>query len=94
LRDLRIAEVVKQDLKIEDGKVVAYRVHRGRSQYLIIFTDCDGAVGHDLAVFDLQILLNHLRDAKVAQSLGCSLDRPLRGISHEVSLVPITSVIL
>jgi flavin-binding protein dodecin len=25
LRDLRIAEVVKQDLKIEDGKVVAYR---------------------------------------------------------------------
>src|SRR5258706_13407737 len=39
-----------------------------------------GAVGHDLAVFDLQILLNHLRDAKVAQSLGCSLYRPLRGI--------------
>ena len=25
LRDLRVAEVVKQDLKIEDGKVVAYR---------------------------------------------------------------------
>lgn len=25
LRDLRIAEVVKQDLKIEDGRVVAYR---------------------------------------------------------------------
>jgi dodecin len=25
LRDLRIAEVVKQDLKIEGGKVVAYR---------------------------------------------------------------------
>ena len=25
LRDLRIAEGVKQDLKIEDGKVVAYR---------------------------------------------------------------------
>ena len=25
LRDLRIAEVVKQDLKVEDGKVVAYR---------------------------------------------------------------------
>ncbi|HYS13256.1 MAG TPA: dodecin family protein [Burkholderiaceae bacterium] len=26
LRDLRIAEVSKLDLKIEDGKVVAYRV--------------------------------------------------------------------
>jgi dodecin len=25
LKDLRIAEVVSQDLKIEDGKVVAYR---------------------------------------------------------------------
>lgn len=25
LRDLRIAEVVMQDVKIEDGKVVAYR---------------------------------------------------------------------
>jgi len=25
LRDLRVAEVTKQDLKIEDGKVVAYR---------------------------------------------------------------------
>ena len=25
LRDLRIAEVVKQDMKAEDGKVVAYR---------------------------------------------------------------------
>jgi hypothetical protein len=25
LRDLRIAEVVKMDLKIEDGKVAAYR---------------------------------------------------------------------
>jgi flavin-binding protein dodecin len=25
LRDLRVAEVVSQDLKIEDGKVVAYR---------------------------------------------------------------------
>ena len=26
LRDLRIAEVVEQDLEIEEGKVVAYRV--------------------------------------------------------------------
>jgi flavin-binding protein dodecin len=25
LRDLRIAEVVKQDLKVDNGKVVAYR---------------------------------------------------------------------
>lgn len=25
LKDLRVAEVVSQDLKIEDGKVVAYR---------------------------------------------------------------------
>jgi hypothetical protein len=25
LRDLRIAEVVKQDMKLEDGRVVAYR---------------------------------------------------------------------
>ena len=25
LRDLRIAEVVKQDMKVENGKVVAYR---------------------------------------------------------------------
>ncbi|MCK9464187.1 MAG: dodecin family protein [Proteobacteria bacterium] len=25
LRDLRIAEIVKLDLKVEDGKVVAYR---------------------------------------------------------------------
>jgi dodecin len=25
LRDLRVAEVVKQDMKIEGGKVVAYR---------------------------------------------------------------------
>jgi flavin-binding protein dodecin len=25
LRDLRIAEVVKQDMKVEEGKVVAYR---------------------------------------------------------------------
>ncbi|MCP4365535.1 MAG: dodecin domain-containing protein [Planctomycetes bacterium] len=25
LRDLRIAEVIKMDMKIEDGKVVAYR---------------------------------------------------------------------
>ena len=25
LRDLRVAEVVKQDLKVEGGKVVAYR---------------------------------------------------------------------
>jgi hypothetical protein len=25
LRDLRVAEVVKQDLKIENGKVAAYR---------------------------------------------------------------------
>lgn len=25
LRDLRIAEVVKMDMKVEDGKVVAYR---------------------------------------------------------------------
>ncbi len=26
LRDLRVAEVTQQDLKLEDGKVVAYRV--------------------------------------------------------------------
>ena len=26
LRDLRIAEVLLQDMKIEDGKVVAYRI--------------------------------------------------------------------
>ena len=26
LRDLRIAEVLKQDVQIEDGRVVAYRV--------------------------------------------------------------------
>ena len=26
LRDLRIAEVTKMDLKVEDGKVVAYRI--------------------------------------------------------------------
>ena len=26
LRDLRIAEVVEQDLQIEEGKVVAYRI--------------------------------------------------------------------
>ena len=26
LRDLRIAEIVKQDCKIENGKIVAYRV--------------------------------------------------------------------
>lgn len=26
LRDLRIAEVIKQDCKIENGKIVAYRV--------------------------------------------------------------------
>ena len=26
LRDLRIAEIEKQDCKIEDGKIVAYRV--------------------------------------------------------------------
>jgi flavin-binding protein dodecin len=26
LRDLRIAEVVKHDVKIEDGRIVAYRV--------------------------------------------------------------------
>ena len=26
LRDLRVAEVVKQDVHIEDGKIVAYRV--------------------------------------------------------------------
>lgn len=26
LRDLRIAEVIKQDVRIEDGKVVEYRV--------------------------------------------------------------------
>ena len=26
LRDLRIAEVVEQDLQIEEGKVIAYRV--------------------------------------------------------------------
>ena len=25
LRDLRIAEVIKMDMKIEDGKVIAYR---------------------------------------------------------------------
>ena len=25
LRDLRIAEVVKMDMKVEDGKVIAYR---------------------------------------------------------------------
>ncbi len=25
LRDLRIAEVIKMDMKVEDGKVVAYR---------------------------------------------------------------------
>ncbi|MEX0961074.1 MAG: dodecin family protein [Burkholderiales bacterium] len=25
LRDLRIAEVVKMDMKVEDGKIVAYR---------------------------------------------------------------------
>jgi dodecin len=25
LRDMRIAEVIKMDLKVEDGKVVAYR---------------------------------------------------------------------
>lgn len=25
LRDMRVAEVVKQDMKLEDGKVVAYR---------------------------------------------------------------------
>jgi hypothetical protein len=25
LRDMRVAEVVKQDMKIEDGKVTAYR---------------------------------------------------------------------
>ncbi len=25
LKDLRVAEVVEQDLKVEDGKVVAYR---------------------------------------------------------------------
>jgi len=26
LRDLRIAEVVKQDMKVEDGRVVAFRM--------------------------------------------------------------------
>ncbi|MCG8509183.1 MAG: dodecin family protein [Rhodospirillales bacterium] len=26
LRDLRVAEVIKQDVKIEDGKITAYRV--------------------------------------------------------------------
>ncbi len=25
LRDLRIAEVIKMDMKVEDGKVIAYR---------------------------------------------------------------------
>lgn len=27
LKDLRIAEVINQDLKIEDGKVTAFRTH-------------------------------------------------------------------
>ena len=27
LRDLRIAEVVKQDMKVENGKIKAYRTH-------------------------------------------------------------------
>ena len=31
LRDLRIAEVTKMDLKVEDGKVVAYRTKLGLS---------------------------------------------------------------
>jgi dodecin len=26
LRDLRVAEVIRQDVKIEDGKITAYRV--------------------------------------------------------------------
>src|SRR2546422_8566988 len=38
------------------------------------------AIGHDLAVLDFQVLLYDLRDAKVAQGLGCRLDRPLRGV--------------
>ena len=31
LRDLRIAEVIKLDLKVEDGKVVAYRARMSLS---------------------------------------------------------------
>jgi dodecin len=31
VRDLRIAEVVRQDLTIEDGKVASYRVRLGLS---------------------------------------------------------------
>ena len=31
LRDLRIAEVIRQDLTVEDGKVTAYRVRLGIS---------------------------------------------------------------
>jgi dodecin len=31
VRDLRIAEVLRQDLTIEDGKVVSYRVRLGIS---------------------------------------------------------------
>jgi flavin-binding protein dodecin len=27
LRDLRIAEIMKQDMKIENGKITAYRTH-------------------------------------------------------------------
>src|SRR6266705_6643525 len=39
-----------------------------------------GTVGRHLAVFDLQVLLHHLRDAQVAQSLGRGLYRPLSGV--------------
>src|SRR6266705_6092076 len=38
------------------------------------------AVSRHLAVFDLQVLLHHLRDAQVAQSLGRSLYRSLCGV--------------
>ena len=31
LRDLRIAEVVRQDVQIEEGRIVAYRVSRNVS---------------------------------------------------------------
>ena len=52
LRDLRIAEIVKLDMKVEDGKVQAYRARVLLSFRVPKLNDCRrrGSNPHDLAI--------------------------------------------
>src|SRR4029078_9255893 len=75
LRDLRIAEVVKMDVKIEDGKVIEYRTRLQLSfQYESEFGRTTDAAS------DLTVVRFHLRTY-----LGCLSQRRYRPDEQQIS---------